>query len=111
MAAQTGGYLSDEQHAAFKQYAASLNVSVSCVASLLVLREMSARRLKRLKSDFDVGLPPGKRNRVTTHHRDPNQKAAFKAWCLESGIPPDRAAAVLFRAELHEQWLRRCVGD
>ena len=63
MAAQTGGYLSDEQHSAFKRYAASLNVSISCVASLLFLREMSALRLKSLKAEFDEDLPPGRRNR------------------------------------------------
>lgn len=111
MAAQTGGYLSDEQHSAFKQYAASLNVSISCVASLLVLRELSARRLCHLKPDFDEGLPPGKRNRVTAHHRDPEQKAIFKALCKDADIAPDRAASILFRAELNEHWLRRCVGD
>ena len=110
-APQTGGYLSDDHHAAFKDYAASLNVTVSSLASLLVLREMNQRRLASLMARFDAPTPTGKRPRITAHHRDPEQKAAFVSLCDEIGVAPGRAASALFRAELEERWLRSCIGD
>lgn len=111
MGTQTGGYLSAAEHSEFKLYAESLNISVSSLASLLVLREMSGCRIADLMACFDMSPPSGKRNRVTVHHRDSSQKAGFEAHCHEAGVAPDRAAAVLFRAELKERWLSSCVVD
>ena len=110
MAAQIGGYLSETEHRAFKQYAASLGVSESSLASLIVLRELHQQRMLELIPRFQGRVPAQERKRITAHQRDPEPKAAFDAWCNVAGIPPDQGATILFRAELDERWLLSCVG-
>lgn len=110
MLAQIGGYLSEDEHKAFKKYVASLDVSESSLANLLILRELHRKRLPELFSKLASHVPSDQRRRVTAHQRRSEPKAAFETWCNEVGISPGQAASILFRAELNECWLRRCIG-
>lgn len=106
---QIGGYLSADEHAAFKQYARQFHLKESSLANLLIARELRLRRLDDLKQRFPGG-PVRKRSRVTAHQPDAQVKQAFEALARDAGLSPDQAASVVFRAELSEQWLAKSIA-
>jgi hypothetical protein len=106
---QIGGYLSAEEHAEFKRYAAQFHLKESSLANLLIARELRLRRLTRLAQAFTQGSPLKKRARITAHQADGRVKEAFEALAHDAGVSPDQAAAVLYRAELTERWLAKSI--
>lgn len=108
---QIGGYLSAEEHAAFKAYAREFNLKESSLSNLLIARELRLRRLGELRQRFSQGMPGLKRSRITAHQADPKTKQAFEALAKEAGISPDLAAAIVFRAELTERWLMKSMEN
>jgi hypothetical protein len=108
---QIGGYLTPEEHAEFKRYAAQFHLKDSSLANLLLARELRLRRLARLKQSFLPSSPLKKRSRVTAHQSDPGVKTAFEALARDAAISPGQAAAVLFRAELTERWLASSIDN
>lgn len=107
--AQIGGYLTPEEHAEFKRYAAAFQLKESSLANLLLVREMRLGRLGRLKEVYLPQVPMRSRGRVTAHQPDGTTKEAFEAHARAEGLKPDQAAAVLFRAELTERWLDMAI--
>lgn len=108
---QIGGYLTPEEHAEFRRYAAEFHLKDSSLANLLLARELRLRRLARLKQAHLPSSPLKKRSRVTAHQSDPGVKETFDALAREAGISPDQAAAVLFRTELAERWLATSINS
>jgi len=104
--AQILGYLSLEECDAFQAYAGELRLDRSALANLLIVRELRVRRLPGLKAKFDRDLPADRKTKITAHQGDPSTKDAFIAHSADCGMKPTRAAAILFRAELSERWLR-----
>jgi len=107
--AQIIGYLTPVEAAAFQEHAASGGLDASALANLLVARELRIRRLPDLKGRFDVDLPRGDRTKITAHQRGEATKQAFCAHAATAGLKPSPAAALLFRAELEERWLKYCL--
>lgn len=106
---QIGGYLTSEEHADFKRYAAQFQLKDSGLANLLIARELRCDRLERLKALF----PPVRlmdRSRVTAHQSDPEVKTIFEAHAHRASVSCDFAASLIFRAELAERWLEKAIG-
>lgn len=106
---QIGGYLTPAEHADFKRYAAQFQLKESSLANLLIVRELSLKRLSSLKQSFSPG-PLKERSRITAHQADPAMKQAFEAHAALAGVSPDQAASLIFRAELAEHWLTKSVA-
>ena len=104
-----GGYLSIEEHAAFKEYAASLQLGVSALASLLIEREIRVVRLAKLAETYRRHLPLSRRRRITAKPQLDGCKAVFDVHVRKLDLSPDAGAGILFRAELTERWLERSV--
>jgi hypothetical protein len=105
---QIGGYLTSEEHAEFRRYAARFQLKDSSLANLLIARELRCNRLERLREVFSP-TPLKARSRVTAHQSDHGVKAAFEACAIRAGVSTDLAAALVFRAELAEQWLEKAT--
>ena len=106
---QIGGYLTPEEHAEFKGYAAEFHLKESSLANLLIARELRQRRLAELAKTFRTNAPLKKRCRVTAHQAEPNTKFEFEALARNAGMSPDQAASIIFRAELTERWVANSV--
>lgn len=106
---QIGGYLTPDEHEAFKRYAAQFHLKESGLANLLLARELTLGRLPELKARDGAGLPLKDRRRITAHAPTVAVKAAFQAHSQKAGLTSNQAAAILFRAELRERWLERSV--
>lgn len=106
---QIGGYLTPEEHAEFKRYAAEFHLKESSLANLLIARELCQRRLDQLRHSYLTSAPLKIRSRVTAHQPEGHAKLALEALASSVGISPDQAASVIFRAELTERWLAKCV--
>ena len=110
--AQIGGNLGPSEFAEFQRYAAELQISESCLANLLIQREMRLRRLGELTNRLDGPVARSERGgRVTGHQSNRELKEAFERHARDHGISAGHGATILFRTELEERWLARCVGD
>lgn len=110
--AQIGGNLRPGELAEFKQYASNLLISESSLANLLIQREVWLRRLGHLMKRFAGPVPASERGgRITGHQANGELKEALKRHAKEQGTNLSHAATILFRAELDERWLAKCVGD
>jgi hypothetical protein len=105
---QQHGYLSSEERAAFQSYAGSMSLDASGLASLLLVRELRAKRLSTLPAHRP---PVPDRMKVTAHLANADIKSAFAAHARERGQTPCSAAAQLFRAELRERWLEQILDS
>lgn len=109
---QIGGNLHPDEFAAFQSYVAGLMISESSLANLLIQREMRLRRVGELAKRLEGPVTTKERGgRVTGHQAGAELKEAFEQHASEQGLAPGHAATILFRAELEEGWLARCIGD
>ena len=109
---QIGGNLRPDEFVAFQSYVADLMISESSLANLLIQREMRLRRLDALTQRMKGPVTTKERGgRVTGHQAGTELKEAFEQHASEQGLAPGHAATILFRAEIEERWLARCIGD
>ena len=99
------GYVTPDDRDRFEAYAVAYGLHVTALANLLIARELRTRRLTKLQQAFDAPRPLPSRSKIVAHTPDVATKKAFTAWAHAVGMKPSRAAAILFRAELEEQWL------
>lgn len=102
------GYVTPDERDRFEAYARTHGLHVTALANLLIARELRAGRLSGLLKRFDVRPLPA-RTKIVAHTPDVATKEAFALRAASVGVKPSRAAAVLFRAELHERWLETHV--
>ena len=105
------GYVTPGECKQFQTYASSLGLDASALASLLIIRELKLRRLRKLAESFETELQTSERTKITAHLRDASVKSAFARHSAASGMKPTPAVAILFRAELAEQWLERSISE
>jgi hypothetical protein len=107
---QIGGYLRPNEREAFDEYVEQFKpLRIGEVATLLVLRELKSARLALLPKRYPK--PAGKgRKRITARPMDLTLKRAFEEHVARFDLDPDPAAAFIFRAELKERWLERCIS-
>lgn len=108
---QIGGWLDPDDQVAFQNYAASLHLSATSLAKLLIRRELKLHRLEQLKALDDPGGSSVSRKRVTAHFKDSRTKQAFGGRADGAGLAPDVAASILFRAEIRERSLYATVAE
>lgn len=102
---QVTGRVSDEEAAAFIEYANSLHLSKTSLASLLVVREIHRRTLSKGRAWRRVRGTC----KITAHLRNAREKEQFHNHAAQCGLSMGDAAAAVFRIELQEQWLAREV--
>lgn len=107
--AQIIGYLAPEEVEAFQRYAGELNVDATALANLLILRELHFRRVVELSSKFDRGLVGRETAKIIAHQKNGSTKALLQTYAESLGMKPSRIAAIIFRAEITEQWLAKAV--
>lgn len=109
MVATIGGWLSREQGIEFEAYSAELGLDMAALATILIVRELNHDKLLGL---IDSGTRPrsAKGKRVSARTKQVKLKERFSEHAAKHGLSPDAAAAMLFRAELTEKWLGRCLG-
>jgi hypothetical protein len=103
--AQILGYLTNDEAIAFQHYVTELRLDASALANLLIVRELRRARLARLIITYDAELAGQDKKKIVAHQSDDDTKTAFANHAMQYGLKPSRAAAILFRAELHEKWL------
>lgn len=102
------GYVTPDERDRFEAYARTHGLHITALANLLIARELRAGRLSDLIERFDIRPLPA-RTKIVAHTPDAATKEVFAFRAKEAGVKPSRAAAVLFRAELHERWLETHV--
>lgn len=106
---QVLGYLSAADAAEFRAHAASGGLDASALANLLIVRELKLARLAELQKAFAADAALSDRTKIIAHQPDDRIKSAFTKHAKDAGLKPSPAAAVLFKAELKERWLSRCL--
>lgn len=101
--------MTPDERDAFHDYALQHGLDSTALANLLIARELQARRLLVLAGRYDASGPLPERAKVVAHTPSAATKSAFTGLAEAAGLKPSRAAAILFRAELHERWLERHV--
>jgi len=102
-----GGWLSEADGAEFADYASSLGIDCSALATLLLVRELAANRLEYMLAS--VSAPYRKEKRVSARSVRLDLKARFSKHAKDNNVSCDAAAAAVFRTELAERWLIRCL--
>lgn len=106
---QIVGYVPDEEADRFGHYASALSLDVSAVATLLIVREISACRLRGLVEQYPaIG---GSGRKIVAHQRNGLLKQAFAGHAAKFDVKSTPAAGSVFRAELHERWLEKAVHN
>jgi hypothetical protein len=106
---QITGRMTSPERKRFAIYASKLKLGGGIVATLLIIREMRARRLGALKSDpllQPIGPISGK---ITTRRLNEAEKVAFRTHVSEFDLKLSRALGLLCRAELAEGWLEAAL--
>lgn len=104
---RVGAYLLPSEKKDFYKYARQFHIRPATLMSLLIVRELRRKRLKRLSAKFG-GMESG-RARVTAQ-QDLSLKDSFDAHANRLGFRPDPAATILLRAELSECWLKAALA-
>lgn len=107
---QITAHVSAADAAAFQAYAAGLGLDASALATLLLIRELRVGRLPRLAA-VDLSARGAANDKITAHRGDGAVKTRWTAHALTAGLSASKAAAIVFRAELKEQWLNRAVNE
>ena len=105
---QIVGYVLDEEAERFGQYASALSLDVSAVATLLIVREISAGRLRGIVERYPS---VGGGRKIVAHQRNGDLKQVFADHVAKFDVRSTPAAGSLFRAELHERWLEKTVHN
>ena len=104
-----GGWLSKEQGIEFEKYSASLGVDLAALATILIVRELNHDRLPSLV-ELGSRHRTQKGKRVSARTKQVELKERFADHAKKCGLSSDAAASALFRAELAERWLGKCLG-
>lgn len=105
-----GCYLMSDEVERLREYAESLELSVPSLCRLLVQHELQSGQLNNLKNDYFRKV--GKEGeRVTARFANRTIKDQFSAHIRRCQLGSDDAVGVLFRAEPHEQWLKRALKE
>lgn len=104
-----GGWLSEEEGAAFAEYASQIGIDAAALATLLLIKELSEGKLGATRKPV-INSPVRKGRRVTARTSRLDLKQRFQDHAAAHGFSSDAAATALFRTELQERWLGRCVG-
>lgn len=104
-----GGWLSESEGVAFIEYASEIGVDSAALATILLMREINHDRLGSLL-DREGGSPVHKDRRVSARAKHSGLKERFACHAAKCGVSSDAAAAAVFRAELRERWLGKCIG-
>ena len=95
---------------AFQGYAERLGLNMSDVAILLLARELRLKRLERLRHQYAAEKGVLLDGKIIAYLHGRHLKDAFQSHASLAQMGPGPAAAVIFRAELREQWLERAIG-
>lgn len=104
-----GGWLTQAQGIEFESYAAEIGLDLAALATILVVRELNHDRLAALIAQGHAH-PPIKDRRVSARTRQAEIKLRFADHARKHRLSPDAAASAVFRAELNERWLGKCLG-
>jgi hypothetical protein len=104
-----GGWLSKADGLAFAEYAAEIGIDLAALATILLVRELNHDRLGVLRPLSDAGHAE-KGKRVSVRPKRSDLKEEFGQHALRHNLSPDAATSILFRAELRERWLGKCLG-
>jgi hypothetical protein len=107
---QITAHVSAGNAATFRSYAASFGLDASALATLLLIRELRIGRLPDLAA-ADLDARGSANDKITAHKGDGAVKTQWKAHARAAGLSASKAAAIVFRAELKEQWLKRAVNE
>lgn len=102
---QIVGYVTADEAAAFATYAEAMGIDVSALANLLLRREIKLGRL----GGMSAPIVEHRSVKITAHFKGDIAKARFTEHASQFSLRPGPAAARLFRAELEERWLERCL--
>lgn len=104
-----GCYLSSDEAALLRGYAESLELSLPSLCRLIIQHELETGQLNQLKTRYLKKV--GKEGeRITARFAKKSVKLRFEQHLKTCNLQSDDAVGILFRAEPHEQWLRRAVG-
>ena len=104
-----GGWLYEAEGVAFIEYAAEIGIDSAALAMILLVRELNHDRLENLPDRLGDGQIR-KDRRVTARTKHIGFKERFAKHAAKYALSSDAAAAAVFRAELSERWLEKCVG-
>ncbi|MBY8332388.1 hypothetical protein [Qipengyuania pacifica] len=104
-----GGWLSEEEGATFAEYASQIGIDAAALATLLLMKELSEGKLGATRKPV-INSPVRKGRRVTARTSRLDLKQRFNNHAAAHGLSSDAAAAAVFRTELQERWLGKCVG-
>ena len=103
-----GGWLSESEGVEFIAYAADMGIDSAALATILLVRELNHDRLGGLPDRLGDSLVR-KDRRVTARAKLIGFKERFAKHAAKYALSSDAAAATVFRAELRERWLEKCV--
>jgi hypothetical protein len=108
--------LPDETKAAFTAYVEELELDISQVANLLILREKRLRRLEKLSSKGRSPKRPRQtrgraipRQHVTVYFGEISRTLEFQDYAKSCGLKRTDALAWLLEQEVEERWLKRAL--
>lgn len=105
-----GGWLSEADGDAFHAYALEIGIDSAALATLLIARELGQPRMADILDPATLTVVR-KERRISARTAQTELKARFAEHAAMHGISSDGAAAAVFRAELKEKWLGKCVAD
>ena len=104
-----GCYLTEAEVDELFRYSESLEINIPSVCRLIIQRELCSPRLDGLKEKYARKV--GKEGeRVTAWFADRAIKERLLAHVKACGLRSDEAVGILFRAEPHEQWLKKAIS-
>ena len=104
-----GGWLSEADGTEFIEYASKIGIGASALATLLLVRELNHDRMASIIDRGGKG-PVQKDRRITARIKRKELKERFAEHARKYALSSDAAAAAVFRAELSEKWLEKCVS-
>lgn len=105
-----GGWLSEVEGVAFIEYASAIGIDSAALATILLVRELNHDRLSDLPDRLGDSAVR-KDRRVTARAKHSGFRERFALHAAKHDLSSDAAAATLFRAELRERWLGKCIGS
>lgn len=104
-----GGWLSEPDGDAFNAYALEIGIDSAALATLLIVRELNQPRMADILASEALTFVR-KERRISARTARVELKARFAEHAAKYDASSDGAAAAVFRAELAEKWLGKCVG-
>lgn len=113
MASQTaiGSYVLRDEQSALDEYAASLGLSRSKLLGMLIIRELSCRRISSLAPRFLRNLSKKDGVWVAAQFDGDQIGKSFEDYVQRAALLKTAAAGAVFRAELEERWLEGLLSS